>query len=185
MRNSVEYYDPLDVFYRDGVLVGFRISLGKFFKNDVIKFIQPIYLTPKGETWGIGHGIVGVELMIIPGGSKGYAIYAITIRGGGGLDAITVTFMRMHGKQLDPGDVILSTRIGDLGGGENRVGGDGSPIIGIQGRSDDKGDWLGLGVISVNQPQPPILSPPQPSLLPLLPNRTRLLQAAGPKPAAR
>jgi hypothetical protein len=146
----------------DGLLIGFRISLGKFLRNDVIKFLQPIYLTPKGETWGQAHGIVGNVLMNIKA-PKGYAVGSVTVRGGGGLDAITVTFMRIRGNRLDPGDVILSSPIGGNGGGESRLAADGAPIIGIHCRADDKAEYLGLGLIFLNQTPPaPKPQPAQP-----------------------
>src|SRR5262249_6930350 len=39
-----------------GVLIGFKVGLGKFFNNDIIAAIQPIYQTAKGEVLGKQYG---------------------------------------------------------------------------------------------------------------------------------
>src|SRR5262245_23547420 len=37
---------PFEDVRPDGLLIGFRIGFGKFVGNDIIQFLQPIYLTP-------------------------------------------------------------------------------------------------------------------------------------------
>jgi hypothetical protein len=163
---------PYADYSSDGILIGFRIGLGKFFSNDVIKTIQPIYLTDRGEQvgqklGGSGSGYSMVELKAPPG----YAIGAVKIRGGGGLDAITVTVMRITAIGLNPSDARLFPRIGGTGGGEASFTGNGSPAVGITGRIDPKGDWIGLGLIFLNPTAPeslpefsvPVPSDPSPS----------------------
>jgi hypothetical protein len=139
---------PLEDFSRDGVLVGFRIGLGLFFQNEVIKRVEPIYLTRAGEHFGRGVGDRGkVTRWVLTKAPPGYAVGALQLRGGGGLDGITVKYMQFNGTRLDPTETRSTARIGMPGGSEQWIDGDGTPIVGIVGRIDDKSDWLGLGVI--------------------------------------
>ncbi len=40
-----------DSYCTDGVLIGLRLGIGTFFNNDVIKRVDPIYLTPRSGNW--------------------------------------------------------------------------------------------------------------------------------------
>jgi hypothetical protein len=141
---------PYEDISPDGVLIGFRIGLGSFFSNVVIKRIEPIYLTPRGEELGSAFGNEdAVERTVVTKAPPGYAVGAVTIRGGGGLDAITVIFMRFNGTRIDPTDCRVTPRIGGSGGGASLLDGDGTPVIGICGRQDDNGEGLGLGLIFI------------------------------------
>lgn len=157
---------PYSDICSDGILIGFRIGLGKFFNNDVIKSIQPIYLTPAGEQFGnsLGGGAYNTFDIKAP---EGYAIGAITIRGGGGLDAVTMTVMRITPTGLDQNDERISQRIGGPGGGEAEFDGKGCPAIGITGRIDPKGQWLGLGMVFLNPSA--AQNPPAPPAAPAAP----------------
>lgn len=132
----------------NGVLIGFRIGLGRFFQNPVVKYIQPIYLTPDGEEAGPGFGsnskLKDIFVTIAP---PGYAVGGLEIRGGGGLDAVKVTYMAFNGTRLDPSQRMVSEQFGGAGGHASILDGNGTPIIGIHGVIDDKKDFLGLGVI--------------------------------------
>jgi hypothetical protein len=55
--------------------------------------------------------------------------------------------MRFNGTRLDPTDIQVTPKVGGDGGGESNLNGDGTPVIGICGREDDKGEWLGIGLI--------------------------------------
>ena len=137
---------PFQDVCNDGVLIGLRVGLGKFFKNDVVKFVQPIYLTPQGKQYGDGFGgaVSDTYDVVAP---PGYAVSGLSIRGGGGLDAITMEFSRLDGDCLDTRQKYVTGRIGGPGGGESFVGGDGTPLIGICGRTSEKNEWLGLGAV--------------------------------------
>ena len=137
---------PFQDLSGNGVLVGFRVGLGKFLGNDIIQFLQPIYLTPAGERLGEGYGTetITIQETIAP---VGYAVGAVDIHGGGGLDSMTLTYMRIEGESLDPSDAYITARIGGSGGGEAYLGGDGTPIIGISGRYSGDGKYLGIGLI--------------------------------------
>ena len=77
------------------LLVGLEIGLGKFVNNDIVKSVRPIYRDAKGnETRGALHGKEpkgGVTLC-----QPGYAVGGI-IRAGLGIDAITLTYMKVNG----------------------------------------------------------------------------------------
>jgi hypothetical protein len=134
----------------DGVLVGFHIGLGLFFTTEVIKYIQPIYLTPSGLRTGRGFGDeTQVQRRVTTKAPPGYAVGAVDIRGGGGLDALTVTYMKFNGTRLDPSDVQVSSTFGGGKNGGGLLDGDGTPVIGICGRIGDHGTWLALGLIFV------------------------------------
>ncbi len=137
---------PFQEVMQGGVLIGFRIGVKKFFDKDIISSIQAIYSTPSGEKLGKRYG-ADAERTVRIKAPPGYAVGAATIRGGGGLDAITLNFMRIKGTRLLPNDGCVTPRIGGPGGGEMYVGGDGTPIIGYCGRQDEEGKWLGIGLI--------------------------------------
>jgi hypothetical protein len=139
---------PFEDVSSDGVLIGFRIGLGKFFDNDTIKFIQPIFLTPRGERLGRPYG-KETNHMVVAKAPAGYAVGAARIGGGGGLDSLTLTYMRMTvGSRLNKRDAYVTPRIGGPAG-EVYIGGDGTPIIGVCGRVSEKRDWLGLGFVFI------------------------------------
>jgi len=141
---------PFEDVSPDGVLIGFRIGLGYFFNTEVIKFIQPIYLTPRGEEFGQGFGDENeVERRVEAKAPSGFAVGAVDIRGGAGLGAMTITFMRFNGTRIDPTDIMVTPKIGVGKDGGGLLDGDGTPIIGIFGRQDEKGQFLGLGLIFV------------------------------------
>src|SRR5579862_2251426 len=71
---------------------------------------------------------------IISGGAEG------TARG----KAFKVVFMRIAGTGLDTADTYQSPWLGEKGGGEVKLGGDGSYVVGIQGRSAADVDAFGL-----------------------------------------
>lgn len=131
----------------DGVLIGLRLGIGKFFSSDVIKSVQPIYLTPRGEQLGQLRGFMEPKVLEAKA-PPGYAVGAVRVCGGGGLDSIVVTFMRIRGESLDPNDSETTVRIGgNGGGGPVTIGGDGTPIIGICGRIAEPQAYMGLGMI--------------------------------------
>jgi hypothetical protein len=138
----------------DGILIGFRIGLSK----EMITRIQAIYLTPAGETYGSIYGSQhNVSRVVITKAPPDFAVGAIEIHGGGGLDALKITYMRINGTRLDPTDTTSTPRIGGGGGGSSSLDGDGTPIIGICGATADKNQqWLGLGVI-FEKPLPAVI----------------------------
>ena len=58
-----------------------------------------------------------------------------------------MTFMKVDGDRLDPTDSYEAEYVGGPGGGgPNRVGGDGSPVVGVIGKRNAK-EVGGLGLL--------------------------------------
>ena len=131
------------------LLIGFELGLGKFVNNDVIHYVRPIYLTAVGEKKGTAFGRVPLKVFTIKA-KDGYAVGALNIRGGGGLDGLSLTFMKIDKDGLNKDVAYKSPWSGGSGGGLGEVGGDGSPIIGICGRRSDDGKYSGLGAVIVH-----------------------------------
>ena len=129
-----------------GKLIGFKIGLGKFGRNDVIRAIRPIYSTSKGEVMGDQRGTDTSRELEVKA-KPGYAVGAITAKAGLTLDGFSVTFMRIEGDGLRLGDVYQSDWVGGHGGGaETKLGGTGVAVIGIVGKSNGR-DFTGLGLM--------------------------------------
>ena len=144
---TVEGFDSCS---SDGVLTGLRLGIGTFFNNDVIKRVDPIYLTPRGERIGRGFGDEDqVYRTVIAKAPPGFAVGAVSIGGGGGLDSIKITFMRFNGTRLDPTDRCVTPTIGMNATNLSQLDGDGTPIIGIRGRLSKDEHFLGMGLIFI------------------------------------
>jgi hypothetical protein len=68
--------------------------------------------------------------------------------------------MRIRGKRLDPNDSYESAWYGGSGGGETKLGGDGSPVVGVFGASGDYIDSIGL---NLEKPATASTAPPKPA----------------------
>jgi hypothetical protein len=110
-----------------------------------------MYQTPQGIVTGESHGKSNGAPVEVRA-RDGYAVGALTVRGGGGLDAVTVTFMKIVGTGLDPTQTYTSEHIGGSGGGETIIDGGGIPIVGITGKIDSNEHAAGLGVVFVSTP---------------------------------
>lgn len=166
VRNAVgyQYYEcsqvcggafadtPFQDVCPDGVLIGLNIGLGKFFNQDTIKMVQPIYLTPAGEKFGRAHGR-STDRIVQAKAPPGYAIGGLKINGGGGLDGIKFNFMPISGAMLNHYYISTTDRVGGPGGGETDINGNGIPIIGICGKTSKDHEWLGMGVVYLH-PKP-------------------------------
>jgi hypothetical protein len=127
-----------------GLLVGFHYALARLGNKEVITSLQPIYLTPAGETDGVayGHAYSPVQTWHAP---DGYAIGAARVCGGVTINSLTLTAMRIDSDRLNPDDARNSPRIGGAGGTLEIFNGHGTPVIGICGRQRD--GFLGLGLV--------------------------------------
>jgi S1-C subfamily serine protease len=129
-----------------GLLVGFHFGMGKFFDNDVIHGVRPIYRVGDKEKLGTPFGTDFTRLKKVVA-KPGYAVGAIAMKTGLGLDGVTVTFMKIDGDKLDPSDSYDADYVGGPGGGgPNKVGGDGTPVVGLIGRTNGK-EVCGLGLV--------------------------------------
>jgi hypothetical protein len=84
----------------------------------------------------------------------GYAVGGVTVKAGLGIDGFSVTFMEIKGDALDPEKSYKSDWLGGQGGGgPTPLAGDGSPVVGIFGKtSGDKVPRIGLngfGLVTV------------------------------------
>ena len=130
------------------ILIGFRyttLNNGRF-----PGVIQPIYLTATGEVYGKIYGVApaGAVPQIVKA-KPGYAVGAIYVRGGGGLDAFKPIFMRVKENGLNTTDSYEGPHIGGTGGGEGTAGGDGNFIIGLHGKVSDQGKIEALSAVSL------------------------------------
>ncbi|HEX5271643.1 MAG TPA: hypothetical protein VFW33_14195, partial [Gemmataceae bacterium] len=141
-------FDPefTDTAPEGGLLVGFEIGLGKFVSTDIIKAARPIYRAGGKESLGKQYGTDTSRVVKVVA-KEGYAVGAINVRAGLLVDGMSVTFMKVNGPgRLDPKDSYESEWVGGKGGNAPvRLGGDGTPVIGITGKSN-KTDLTGLGL---------------------------------------
>ncbi len=157
---SFAKHDFQEVPPEGALLIGFDLGLGKFVNNDVIHYVRPIFLTALGEKKGTAFGRLPLKVFTVKA-KEGYAVGALTIRGGGGLDGLSLTFMKIDKDGLNKDVSYKSPWYGGLGGSVGEVGGDGSPIIGICGRRSDDGKYSGLGAVTVQTgPEPPGVKKP-------------------------
>lgn len=134
-----------------GILVGFFASSSN---NFLVDFVQPIYLTPKGEKVGKAFGEARDRVVCVKA-KEGYAVGAIDVRSGDLFDGFQVKFMRVDGESLNVNDSYRGARVGGNGGDPLRVGNTGGLIVGIHGRSlaqaniTPAGSITSLGVLSL------------------------------------
>jgi hypothetical protein len=140
--------DPVfrDTAPEGGYLIGLEVGLGKFGKNDVPHSLRPIYRTGDKETKGERHG-PDLPNTVTLKAKDGYVVSAISVKTGAGLDGVTLTFTRLVNGKLDLKDSYDSEYAGGPGGNRTVKVGDGTPIIGIIGRTNKNGT-NGLGVLT-------------------------------------
>jgi S1-C subfamily serine protease len=139
-----------DVAPASGLLVGLELGLGKFGGEDVIKAVRPIYRVGDKEQLGTQRGALLTRVTTIKA-KDGYAVGAITYRFGLNFDGCSLTFMRVAGGTLDPTDSYESEWVGYVGRKTpSKLGGDGTPVVGIVGRAGDK-EVNGLGLLFKGQ----------------------------------
>jgi len=145
---------PFEDVSPNGILIGLRLGVGKFNDMDVFKYVQPIYLTHTGELCGKGYGRSTYRVAELEA-PAGYAIGTIRACSGMGFDSISIDYMRIENGRLNPQQIKRTPTIGTKHGNETTFGGDGTPMIGICGREDDRGDFLGFGVVYLQaKPKP-------------------------------
>jgi hypothetical protein len=155
----VKYYGASEVIlgartgleFRDeappgGLLVGFDVWCGKFTTYDVLYGVRPIYRTGDKETLGAMYGQETTNAFRVLA-KPDYAVGGLIMKAGLGPDSFIVVFMKMKGDRLDPEDSYQSEKFGGPGGGTHpMLGGDGTPVTGIVGRTDRIPRLSGLGL---------------------------------------
>jgi hypothetical protein len=134
----------------EGLLIGFEVGLVKSGKQNLIRAIKPIFLTGDKEMTGEQRGTKLGNVVTLKA-KEGYAVGAISVKGG--FDGMSVTFMKIKDDgKLDPKDSYESDYVGIDEKKSNPVkqGGDGTPVIGIVGKTNDK-DLTGMGLLFKGQ----------------------------------
>jgi hypothetical protein len=145
-------FDPefKDAAPEGGILIGFEIGLGKFFDRDMIRAARPIYRIGEAESFGEQRG-TQVKNLVVLKAKPGYAVGAISVKHGLGFDGMSITYMKVVDGKLDPKDNYESDFVGsDEAKPLTKLGGDGTPAIGIVGKKNDK-DMTGMGLLFKGQ----------------------------------
>ncbi len=128
------------------LLVGANFWIGT---SNRVNAMQPIFLTAKGRTV-LGPIVGQITTLVVQQKAKpGYAVGAITVAGGLGIDGAGLTFMKIEDKGLNPKQSYHYDWIGNHGRDVD-LGGDGSPIVGIFGHHDNR-RLSAFGVVTVER----------------------------------
>jgi hypothetical protein len=131
------------------LLVGFELTYGKFGDSRTIKTVRPLFRTAGGRLMGTTHGVASADIVRVEA-RPGYAVGAVTIKAGLGVDGMSVTFMEIREGGLDPQRAYESAWLGGMGGGPpTKLGGSGAPVVGIFGKTAEGPDstFNGLGLV--------------------------------------
>jgi len=125
------------------------VTYGKFGDSPTVTTFRPIFLTQKGRITGTTHGNPGERLIRVEA-KPGYAVGALTIKAGLGVDGMSVTFMEIDEDGLNPNRTYESEWLGGMGGDEKkRIAGTGAPVVGIYGATaEGTSTFNGLGVVT-------------------------------------
>lgn len=139
-----------DVAPDGGLLIGFEVGVAPSFGRNMTRAIRPIYRVNTNTVFGDQQGTQLDDVVTLKA-KDGYAVGAVSVMHGLGFDGITVTFMKVDGGKLNPKDSYDSQYIGsDEKKALTKLGGDGTPVIGITGRANDK-DLTGIGILLKGQ----------------------------------
>lgn len=149
-----------EVHARGGVLIGFDLGMRTWFDSEIITAVRPVYRTSTGTAVTRDYGSFteatrrdgkrpssdGISRVIKLRARAGYAVWAMHLRTGLGIDAMSLSFRKISGDRLDPDDAYRTAWVGNIkGGSESSVNGEGMPIVGVFGnRSGDRVNALGL-----------------------------------------
>ncbi len=124
------FADALD---EGGLLIGFEIGTIDINGQKVVRSIRPLYRCSRGDVPGQQHGQNRSDFVTLKA-KDGFAVGSVTVKAGAHIEAIAVSFMQVEGLALNPRNAYNSPWAGDGTGGETRLGGGGSPVVGITGR---------------------------------------------------
>jgi hypothetical protein len=132
------------------ILVGFDVGYGQFVGNPVIHALRPIFQTPRGKVYGRVYGVATAGMDHVEA-KPGYAVGAITVKAGLGIDGLSVTFMEIEGDGLNRNKSYETKWLGGMGGGpKTKLAGDGAFVVGIFGKlTKDLKAINGLGIVTV------------------------------------
>ena len=125
--------------------------------------LRPLYLLANASKKpGDLHGEPATSARI--DARSGYAVGAITAKGGALIDGFQLTFMKLKGSALDPSDSYQSDWIGGDSGTAKRLDGGGQPFLGLFGKSGKEVNEFGVFVkkggtaLTSTRPEPPATS---------------------------
>jgi hypothetical protein len=136
-----------DIAPPGGWLVGLRATKGKPW-NGAIVALQPIYQVAGeyqlGQQCGSGQqALAHAEFLAKPG----YAIGKIEARLGLIMNAVRIHFYRVDGGDLIPADSYATDWFGAEGGGPHTFDAGGSPLVGLAGSFEPKGEVITIQVL--------------------------------------
>jgi hypothetical protein len=181
------------------LLVGFECGVGKFGNIDCVYALRPLYLTADGVDSYQEFGLFAdrrlpknkvIKTRVVKSvhieARPGYAVGGLTLRAGLCINGLSVTFMKIKGRALDPTQSYTSDWVGDrTGGREASVDADGALVVGVYGSQDDD-HVFGLGLIHALELPPAPKPEPVPEETPAVEPPTKPAVPAKPaKPAAR
>ncbi|HVX86910.1 MAG TPA: hypothetical protein VH253_19155 [Phycisphaerae bacterium] len=140
--------DYIDLPKQGQILVGLRI--GQDPQGLYIESLQPIYLTASGVAFGGLHGRPNMHNFVDLVAPPGYAVGGMNVAGGGGFNSVSLIYAKLDGGSLDTTDTFTTQKVGgDGGGGAVPLSSGASPIIGLVGKSQADGGYMGLGIITM------------------------------------
>jgi hypothetical protein len=159
--------DSFQELPREGaLLIGFDLGVGKFLAIENIFALRAVYRTARGEVIYGEHGLFNNEPGQQPQRSnvsrtvqlrapEGYAVGSVNLRTGLNINGLSLTYLRINGTTLDPGQATTSEWVGDQTGcAETTLDGDGAPVVGVLGKKDDV-HISALGLICLRKPPEP------------------------------
>ncbi|MBI2806216.1 MAG: trypsin-like peptidase domain-containing protein [Planctomycetes bacterium] len=130
-----------------GILIGLELGFGTFASKEIISAVRPIYRTKAGEVRGKQHG-ADIPATVTLKAKDGYAVGSITVRTSLPIFGLSVNFMRVKDGKLDLDDSYQSRWIGvKTTFRQTTLEGDGTPIVGIVGKTNARGTCSGLGLL--------------------------------------
>ena len=137
-----------------GILVGFDVSLNG---SNKITALRPIFHTAEGEVAGPFYGAPTKRTARFVA-RKGFAVGALTIRPGFGIDGMGITFLEITETGLDPNQGYQSPWLGSGRGNRRSLGGGTTPVVGIFGHQGG-GKLTALGLVQVALPEATVPGP--------------------------
>lgn len=133
------------------LLVGLEVALSE--RGDMIRAVRPIFRTATGLRDGAWHGDFQKGRRVRLAAKPDYAVGAITVHAGLGVDRLQLTFFRIASDGLNRSDRYESQAVGGTGGhSDGPLGDDGAPFVGVFGKTprDSFDDFCGLGFVRID-----------------------------------
>jgi S1-C subfamily serine protease len=179
---------PLDPEFTDdgppgAVLVGLEIGLGKVGNNPIIYTVRALYRSGSTESSGPWRGPTAGKELVKYVAKPGYAVGALNVKGGFGIDGMSLTFMKIVSGSLDPNDSYESPWIGGMGGsGPTKLATDGRLVVGFVGKARADTSVSAIGLLFADDSSSPPQTSPSPTISP---PKTNTPLSPAPSPTSR